>query len=119
MLMLMKPCDGYGQTNADGTSNFPVNSRSSVNAREVKKMAFEMVREEKLGKEQAEDQFELLRQIGQQVLQEATKQKVASISNPLQVLYDALEKRRKVVQKIRDDYERMIKNKFRPMRKSK
>ena len=75
-------------------------------------MALEMVRVGKLGKEQSEDQLKLLRQIGQQVLQEATKQKAASISNPIQVLYDAREKRRKVVQKIRDDYEQMVKKKF-------
>ena len=71
-----------------------------------------MVRVEKFGKEQSEDQLKLLRQIGQQVLQEATKQKAASISNPLQELYDAREKRRKVIQKIRDDYEQMVKKKF-------
>ena len=76
-----------------------------------------MVRVEKSGKEQSEDQLKFLRQIGQQVLQEATKQKAASISNPLQVLNDAREKRRKVIQKILDDYEQMVKKKFRKFQK--
>ena len=83
MLLLMKPCGGYGQTNADGTSNFLASPTSSAKAREVKKMALEMVRVQKLGKEQSEDRLKFLRQTGQQVLQEATKQKAVSISNPI------------------------------------